>query len=174
VAKAGGEEFDRAGGGGRLTFGCVCARSGSGHVLRLVTKMRLLILAAVLLGTAASQSGGPSDSTFERLAKVERFAFGGIGYAGVISQGEKDYRAILSRPSAMVDFERLLSVGSPQAKGYALVGIRALDLDRFKELSHSLHDSKEGLLTERGCIVSHESLRTVLNRIEAGEYSKGK
>jgi len=173
VVTAGLEERDGAACGGRLTFGCVSARSGSRHVLRLVTKMRLLIL-AVLLGTATSQSGGPSDSTFERLAKVERFAFGGIGYAGVISQGEKDYKVILSRPSAMMDFERLLSVGNPQAKGYALVGIRALDLSRFKELSHSLRDSKEELSTERGCIVSHESLRTVLNPIEAGEYSKGK
>jgi hypothetical protein len=73
-----------------------------------------------------------------------------------------------------VDFERLLSVGNPQAKGYALVGIRAVDPNRFKELSHSLHDSKEEIMTERGCIVAHESLGTVLNRIERGEYSKGK
>jgi hypothetical protein len=74
----------------------------------------------------------------------------------------------------MADFERLLLVGNSQAKGYALVGIRALGPSRFKELSHSMRDSKEGLLTEKGCIVSHEPLGVVLNRIEAGEYSKGK
>jgi hypothetical protein len=136
--------------------------------------MRLWIITALLLAAAAAQSGGSSDSTFERVAKVDRFAFGGIGYAGVISQGEKDYKVIFSRPSAMADFERLLLVGNSQAKGYALVGIRALGPSRFKELSHSMRDSKEGLLTEKGCIVSHEPLGVVLNRIEAGEYSKGK
>jgi hypothetical protein len=136
--------------------------------------MRLWIITALLLAAAAAQSGGSSDSTFERLAKVDRFAFGGIGYAGVISQGEKDYKVIFSRASAMADFERLLLVGNSQAKGYALVGIRALGPSRFKELSHSMRDSKEGLLTEKGCIVSHEPLGVVLNRIEAGEYSKGK
>jgi|HubBroStandDraft_2_1064218.scaffolds.fasta_scaffold90501_2 hypothetical protein len=148
--------------------------SGPGYVLRVVTEMRLWIITALLLAAAAAQSGGSSDSTFERLAKVDRFAFGGIGYAGVISQGEKDYKVIFSRPSAMADFERLLLVGNSQAKGYALVGIRALGPSRFKELSHSMRDSKEGLLTEKGCIVSHEPLGVVLNRIEAGEYSKGK
>jgi hypothetical protein len=130
--------------------------SGPGYVLRVVTEMRLWIITALLLAAAAAQSGGSSDSTFERLAKVDRFAFGGIGYAGVISQGEKDYKVIFSRPSAMADFERLLLVGNSQAKGYALVGIRALGPSRFKELSHSMRDSKEGLLTEKGCIVSHE------------------
>jgi hypothetical protein len=110
--------------------------------------MRLCIISTALLAAAIAASGQPSDSTFERIAKVDRFAFGGIGYAGITSQGEKDYKLILSRPSAVADFERLLSVGNPQAKSYALVGIHALNPNRFKELSRSLHDSKEEVLTE--------------------------
>jgi hypothetical protein len=39
------------------------------------------------------------DEGIERLAKVEYFAFGGMGHAGVRSQGDKDFRLILSRPS---------------------------------------------------------------------------
>jgi hypothetical protein len=109
--------------------------------------MRLCIISTALLAAAIAASGQPSDSTFERIAKVDRFAFGGIGYAGITSQGEKDYKLILSRPSAVADFERLLSVGNPQAKSYALVGIHALNPNRFKELSRSLHDSKEEVLT---------------------------
>src|SRR5580704_6416248 len=137
--------------------------SGPGYVLRVVTEMRLWIITALLLAAATAQSGGSSDSTFERLAKVDRFAFGGIGYAGVMSQGEKDYKVILSRPSAMADFERLLLIGNSQAKGYALVGIRALDPSRFKELSHSLRDSKEGLLTEKGASYPPDSFLVFLN-----------
>jgi hypothetical protein len=132
--------------------------------------MKLSIIAAVLIATATVQAGEPSDSTFERITKVHRFAFGGIGIAGITSEGERDYRLILARPSATADFERLLSVGNPQAKSYALVGIRALSPTRFNELSHSLRDSKEEVLTQRGCLAFRESLAAVLKRIEAGEY----
>ena len=61
-------------------------------------------------------------------------------------------------------------VGNPQAKSYALVGIRELNVNRFKELSHSLRNSKEVVLTQIGCISFHESFNAILNRIEAGEY----
>jgi hypothetical protein len=136
--------------------------------------MRLWIVAAVLLAMAIALEAESVDSTFDRVAKVDVFAFGPTGYAGVISQGEKDYKLILSRPSAMADFERLFSAGNPQAKSYALVGIRAIKPNRFKDLSSSLRDSKENVTTQSGCIVSHESLGTVLKHIEAGDYSSGR
>jgi hypothetical protein len=128
----------------------------------------------MLLAATVAQAGEPIDSTFERLAKVDTFAFGPTGHAGVISQGEKDYRLILSRPSAIADFERLVSAGNPQAKSYALVGIRVLNVNRFKELSHSFRDSKEEVVTQIGCIIFDMPFKAVLDRIEAGEYSKGK
>ncbi|HEX9111680.1 MAG TPA: hypothetical protein VF845_09395 [Terriglobales bacterium] len=136
--------------------------------------MRLWIVAALLLAAAVGQAEEPFDSTFERLAKVDQFAFGPTGYAAVISQGEKDYQVILSRPSAIADFERLFSVGNLQAKCYALVGLRTLNRKRFYELSHSLRDSKEEVVTQKGCIIFHKPLTDVLKRIEAGEYSMGK
>jgi hypothetical protein len=134
--------------------------------------MRPWIIAAILVAAAVAQREDPSDMTFQRLAKVQRFAFGGTGYAGVISQGEKDYKVILLRPSAMADFEKLLSVGNPQAKSYALVGVRTLNLNRFNELSQPLRDSKEKVLGQSGCMLYDEPLTAVLKRIEAGEYSK--
>jgi hypothetical protein len=72
----------------------------------------------------------------------------------------------------MADFEKLVSVGNLEAKCYALVGIRALDRNRFHELYHSMRDSKEKVLTQDGCIESYAMLTAVLKRIEAGEYSK--
>ena len=134
--------------------------------------MKAWIVLAVFLSAASAQVSAPVDATFERLAKVEMFALGPTGYAGVISQGEKDYKLILSRSSVMADFERLFSAGNPQAKSYALVGIRAINPNRFKELSSSLRDSKEDVTTQSGCIVSHESLGTVLKHIEAGDYTQ--
>jgi hypothetical protein len=133
--------------------------------------MRSLILAATLILVSIAHAGQSVDLAFDRLAKVERFAFGRTGYAGVTSQGEIDYRVILGRPAAEADFERLFAIGNRQAKSYALVGIRTLDRSRFKQISQPLRDSAEEVVTQRGCIVYHESLGVVLKRIDAGNYS---
>jgi hypothetical protein len=134
--------------------------------------MKLWMVLVVLMSAASAQPSEPVDSTFERLAKVDRFAFGGIGYAGFTSQGERDYKLISARSSALADFEKLLSVGNPQAKSYALFGIRAINPVRFKELSRILCESKIEVVTQSGCIEYKEPLGTVLKHIEVGGYSK--
>src|SRR5258708_2169459 len=95
--------------------------------------MRRWIIAAMLL-TVVTDAQETHDVVLERLSKVKYFAFGPSGFAGVRSQGEKDYRLILSRPSAKTDFEKLYSQGDPQARTYALVGIHKLNSKRFAEL----------------------------------------
>lgn len=134
----------------------------------------LVIVVVGLISFAAAQRGRSLDTAFQRLAKVDQFAFGGIGYTGFTSQGEKDYKTILSRSSAMDDFERLLAVGNPQAKSYALVGIRLLNPKRYEELSQSLRKSTDKVVMESGCIEWRETLSAVLKRIDAGEYLKGR
>lgn len=134
--------------------------------------MKHWVAIAVIFACALAYAGERADPAFERLSKVEVFAFGGIGRAGVTSPGEKDFRIILSRPSAMADFERLYTAGNLQAKSYALAGIRMLDTNRFKGLLRSLGDSKETVQTQSGCLVFHESLGEVLKHIAAGQYSR--
>jgi hypothetical protein len=134
--------------------------------------VRPWILVIVLLGVASAQQDNSVDAAFDRLAHVDRFAFGGIGYAGVTSEGEKDFRLILARRTALADFERLLSVGNSQAKLYALAGIRKLSPGRFEVLSRPFGGSKEKVMTQSGCIVWHDTLATVLKQIMAGQYSR--
>lgn len=133
--------------------------------------MRIWILAISLVFVSIAHAGDSVDPVLDRLAKVDRFAFGGTGYAGIISRGEKDYRVIPSRTSAEADFERLLAIGNPQAKSYALMGIRTLDPGPFKQISRALRDSTEEVVTQSGCIVYEESLGVVLKRIDEGYYS---
>jgi hypothetical protein len=132
--------------------------------------VRTWILAVSLVLASFGHAGDSVDPVLDRLAKVDPFAFGRTGFAGVISSGEKDYRVILSRPSALLDFEKLFSVGNAQGKSYALIGIRALDPVRFKQISRPLRGSTEEVITQSGCIVDHESFGTVLKRIDAGDY----
>ncbi len=137
--------------------------------------MRILVISLLMLLPAlAVQAEPPADAAFERITKADLFAFGGGGFAGQISQGEKDFVTILSRPSAMEDFERVFVAGNLQAKAYALVGIRGLNEDRFRELLRSLRGSQDRVLTARGCIISREPMSTVVRSIEAGSYPASK
>jgi len=132
--------------------------------------MKIWILVIWLAFVSIAHAGDSIDPVLDRLARVGRFAFGGTFYAGVISEGEKDYRVILSRPSAEADFEKLFAVGNPQGKSYALVGILRLDPSRFKQVSSPFLDSTEKVVTQSGCIVYYESLGVILRRIAAGDY----
>ncbi len=142
-----------------------------GVELGLGISMKLWLITALLF-SGVPQATQSVDTAFERLAKVEIFAFGGVGYAGVPSSGEKDYRTILAGPSALADSDRLYSSGNLQAKCYALVGIRKLNPQRFTELAQSLRGSKEQVATMHGCIMSQELLGVILKQIESDKYSR--
>lgn len=130
--------------------------------------MKLWFIAALLF-LAVPQTIQP-DAVLDRLSKVERFAFGPTGYAGVTSAGEKDFRTLLGRSSALTDFEKLFAKGNLQAKSYALVGIHKLDPTRFGQLARPLRDSKDRVATMKGCIISHEPFAFILKQIESGKY----
>jgi hypothetical protein len=132
--------------------------------------MRMWVILALLFFPTV-QAAQTVDVAFERLTKVGLFAFGGVGFAGATSPRERDYQSILSRPSAMADFERLYSSGNITAKCYALVAMRRLSPRRFRELAQPLRNSKEEVATMHGCIMSREPLRLIINQIESGSYS---
>jgi hypothetical protein len=125
-----------------------------------------MILCCIL---AAQDTLSPA---MERLAKTERFAFGGVGIAGVTSPGEKDFRVIVSQPPeiALDRFEKLYATGNAQAQAYALAGIRKLDPKRFKQLLGSVKNSNKPIVTMAGCIVDRQTFGAVAREIESGHY----
>ena len=133
----------------------------------------LLLLAAVgLLGQARTTSGAEqaAGSPEERLANVKLFAFGGVGFAGSRSAGEKEYGEVMSRPDRLEILERVFETGTPEAKSYALVGIYNLSRERFAALVSSVQDSKLQLFTAQGCILGKTTLGALVRRIQAGEF----
>jgi hypothetical protein len=128
-----------------------------------------MVIGLSLTGTTQAEN---RDAILNRLANVEVFAFGGAGFTGAISPGEKDYRLLLSQPSAEADFEKLFTVGSPEAKCYALVDLRQLNPEKFKALSASLRSSQVEVSTMHGCIMQHEMMAALVEHIQAGGYSK--
>jgi hypothetical protein len=132
----------------------------------------LWLLVACLSAAGMALAAEKVDSVVDRLAKVEVFAFGGVGFTGVISPGEKDYWLLRSQSTAEADFEKLFTVGSPEAKCYALVGLRQLNSEKFKALSASLRSSQIEVSTMHGCIMRHEVMAALVERIQAGDYTK--
>ena len=115
------------------------------------------------------------DATSVALLRIQStavFAFGGVGFAGRTSQGEIDFKTIVSLPreQAIASFEQLFEKGNPQAKSYALAGLRKLDVSRFETLRMSLQNSPVKVQIMRGCILSRESLQQVASGIESGQY----
>jgi len=64
------------------------------------------------------------------------------------------------RRTALRDLAALFSIGTPEAKSYALVALYQLDRRRFEQL-----------LIQSGCMVSVEIFPELIRRIEAGGYS---
>ena len=131
---------------------------------------RLLLL--VLCSISPVLADDTVDAAVNRLSTVERFAFGKVGFAGVISQGETDFRLVLAQPKTMAlnAFEKLYAIGNSQGKSYALSGLKKLATQRFEELVAALGKSTDEVAVMRGCVVSREPLPNVAKQIGQGKF----
>jgi hypothetical protein len=130
---------------------------------------------ALLCFSAIACCQDASSVALLRIQSTAVFAFGGVGFAGRTSQGEIDFKTIVSLPreQAIASFEQLFEKVDPQAKSYALAGLRKLDVSRFETLRMSLQNSPVKVQIMRGCILSRESLQQVASGIESGQYDSG-
>jgi hypothetical protein len=129
------------------------------------------LVSAFLLGTLSLFAADSHDRAVESLLKVPQFAFGGVGFAGVTSEGEKDCAAILARPSAQSDFEKAFQAGNIEAKCYALVALFKLNHDKFIQLAAPLRKSAAQVNTMTGCVMGKRAVSAVVSEIETGMYS---
>lgn len=95
-----------------------------------------------------------------------------VGYAGTTSEGEVDFKLLLSEPQpiALSAFEKLYATGNAQGKLYALAGIKRLNPKQFKELLATAKASQREVIVMRGCIISHEAFRDVATQIDEGRW----
>jgi hypothetical protein len=141
---------------------------------RLVPSRRTLgraVFLSVLASNSSALLAAASDALIDRMAKTYVFAFGGVGIGLATSQGESDHRVLLSQASAATDFERLFAVGNPQAKCYALVGLRQTNPKRFEALATSLQSSRIPVQVMRGCLMYEDPMSEIIKSIRAGIYS---
>jgi len=140
--------------------------------MRIPRSIAWPLIVLVLFSISPVLADDTVDAAVNRLSTVGQFAFGGVGFAGVTSKGETDFRLVLAQPktTALNAFERLFAIGNPQGKSYALSGLKKLASARFAELVAALANSTEEVKVLRGCIVSREPLPEVAKQIANGSF----
>ncbi|HEX2919425.1 MAG TPA: hypothetical protein VHN81_12970 [Edaphobacter sp.] len=133
------------------------------------------ILSAVLLVSGGGQYvRNPPPIAADNLTKINLFAFGGVGFASRISDGERDFRVVMEKPrdEALQTMETVFANGTVEAKSYALAGIHALSPERFNALYPSVAHSPKKVHRMQGCILYEDTLKEIARQIREGAYDK--
>jgi hypothetical protein len=113
----------------------------------------------------------PSDNSAARdLAAAKTFAFGGIGVAGLRSDGERNLRTILDRSDASEQLQAFLVHATPAGELYMLVGLRRCDPVAYQKIFRSLAQRSGDVEVARGCMISREPFGRLLSKIHDGEF----
>src|SRR6266513_4637522 len=130
----------------------------------------ILIAGIVMVQSDVSLAATPENSPARDLAAAKSFAFGGIGVAGLMSEGERNLRAVLERPAASQQLQAALAHATPAGELYILVGLRRCDRAAYEKISTSLSVSNDNVEVARGCMVSREPFPQLLSQIQDGRF----
>jgi hypothetical protein len=136
--------------------------------------MKTLII-MLIAGIALSQPGisaatSSENSAARDLAAAKSLAFGGVGVAGLMSEGERNLRAVLERPDASQQLQGALAHATPAGTLYILVGLRRCDRAAYQKVFDSLARSSDDVEVVCGCMISKEPFRQVLSQIQDGRF----
>ena len=120
----------------------------------------------VQLGFAAPAS----DSAIRDLAAAKSLAFGGVGVAGLMSEGERNLRAVLNQPDASRQLQLAFGQATPAGKLYILVGLRRCDRAAYAKAFDSVRPTNDDVEVVRGCMISKEPFRQALSQVQDGKF----
>jgi hypothetical protein len=73
-------------------------------------KTRIMLIAGIVLAHLWISAGTSAENSAARdLAVAKSLAFGGVGVAGLMSEGERNLRAVLARPDASQQLQAALA-----------------------------------------------------------------
>ena len=128
-------------------------------------------IASVLLSLlAASLAASSEDKPVRELAAAKSFAFGGVGVAGLMSEGERHLRAVLDRPDASQELQVALAHATPAGKLYILVGLRRCDRPAYQKILSSLARPNDNVEVVRGCMISRQPFPRLLSEVQDGRF----
>lgn len=131
----------------------------------------IMIIAGIVLSQTGTLAGTSSeDSAVRDLAAAKSVAFGGVGVAGLMSEGERNLRAVLERPDASQQLQAALAHATPAGTLYILVGLRRCDRAAYQKVFDSLARPSDDVEVVRGCMISKEPFRQLLSQIQDGRF----
>jgi hypothetical protein len=134
------------------------------------TPIVMLIAGIVLPQMSISAAASSETSAVRDLAAAKSLAFGGVGVAGLMSQGERNLRSVLEQSDASQQLQAALAHATPAGKLYMLVGLRRCDRAAYQKVFDSLGRSNDEVEVVRGCMISKEPFRQVLSQIQDGRF----
>jgi hypothetical protein len=134
-----------------------------------------ILTVTLIAGIMLEQSGvsvvaTSHNSAARDVAAARSFAFGGIGVAGLMSEGERNLRAVLAQPDASQQLQTALSHATPAGKLYILVGLRRCDRPAYQKVFDSLARPNDDVEVARGCMISREPFRQLLSEVQDGRF----
>ena len=130
-----------------------------------------MLISGIVLSQLSISAGNSSENSAVRdLAAAKSVAFGGVGVAGLMSEGERNLRAVLERPDASQQLQAALAHATPAGTLYILVGLRRCDRAAYQKVFDSVARSSDEVEVVRGCMISKEPFRQVLSQIQDGRF----
>jgi hypothetical protein len=134
------------------------------------TLIIVLIAEIVLSQPGISPASSSENSAVRDLAAAKSLAFGGVGVAGLVSEGERNLRSVLERADASQQLQAALAHATPAGTLYILVGLRRCDRAAYQKVFDSVARSNDDVELVRGCMISKEPFRQLLSQIQDGRF----
>jgi hypothetical protein len=134
------------------------------------TLVFVLLTGIVLLQVNISAAASSENSAARDVAAAKSLAFGGVGVAGLMSEGERNLRAVLAQPDASQQLQAALVHATPAGKLYILVGLRRCDRAAYQKVFDSLDRPNDDVEVVRGCMISKEPFRQALSQVQDGRF----
>ena len=130
----------------------------------------IVLIAGIVLSPLGIAVATSENSAVRDLAAAKSLAFGGVGVAGLMSEGERNLRAVLERPDASQQLQAALAHARPAGTLYILVGLRRCDRAAYQKVSDSLARPGNDVEVVRGCMISKQPFRQLLTQIQDGRF----
>jgi hypothetical protein len=131
----------------------------------------IVVITGIVLSRFDTATASSSENSAVRdLAAAKSLAFGGVGVAGLMSEGERNLRAVLAQPDAAQQLQGALAHATPAGKLYILVGLRKCDRAAYRKVFDSVGRPNDDVEVVRGCMVSKEPFRQALSQVQDGRF----
>jgi len=131
----------------------------------------IMLIAGIVFWQLGISAGNSSENSAARdLAAAKSLAFGGVGVAGLMSEGERNLRAVLEWPDASQQLQAALPHATPAGTLYILVGLRRCDRAAYQKVFDSLARPNDDVEVVRGCMVGKEPFHQLLSQIQDGRF----